>query len=54
MGEKLIKVKPAEDLSVRDPRLGKPKFLPVEGDTVPNDPYWRRRINDGDVMEVTA
>jgi hypothetical protein len=53
MSEKKLMVIPAAGLFVRDPRPGKPKFLPVDGDVVPNDPYWRRRINDGDVVEVT-
>ena len=48
-----LMVQPAPGLFVRDPRPGKPKFLPESGDVVPNDTYWRKRIADGDVLEVS-
>lgn len=46
-------VQPVDGVFVRDPRPGKPKFLPQAGDAVPNDTYWRRRITDGDVKEAS-
>ncbi|MBI2769992.1 MAG: DUF2635 domain-containing protein [Burkholderiales bacterium] len=36
---------------VRKPTGG---YLPQEGDTVPKDSYWLRRIADGDVVEAEA
>jgi sulfur carrier protein ThiS len=46
-----IFVVPAEGLIIRypdDPRL----VLPVNGAFVPNESYWMRRVNDGDVIEI--
>jgi len=46
-------IKPARDnLIVRDPINGEP--LPVAGAAKPRNRYWIRRLNDGDVVEVTA
>lgn len=45
--ELYVYVVPAAGKQVRDPRPGKPKFLPETGDRVPNDMYWRRRIAEG-------
>lgn len=50
----LLMVRPSSGLFVRDPRPGKPKFLPETGDSVPNDTYWRRRIAAGDVVEIKS
>lgn len=43
-------VKPATGVSVVNPDTGLP--IPPEGACVPNDKYWRRRLNDGDVTEA--
>lgn len=43
-------LKPAQGLTVIDPETGKP--LPAEGDLVAISKYWRRRLNDGDVVET--
>lgn len=45
-------VKPAAGLQVRDPVLR--DLLPPEGREVPDyDPYWLRRLRDGDVIRAT-
>jgi hypothetical protein len=41
-------VKPAPGRMVRDPRTL--QLLPDEGREVPDHPFWRRRIRDGDVI----
>lgn len=43
-------LKPATGLTVINPETGKP--LPAEGDLVAVSKYWRRRLNDGDVIET--
>lgn len=48
MGTKFVK--PAEGRNVRDPVTR--KHIPAEGVEVPNDPFWRRRLRDGDVVEA--
>jgi len=46
-----IKIKPADPkITVRDPETRKP--LATKGESKPLTPYWRRRLNDGDVVEV--
>lgn len=40
-------VKPIKGRSVRCPVKGSP--LPETGQEVPNNVYWRARLNDGDV-----
>jgi hypothetical protein len=46
-----IRVQPARaDLRVHDPDTGRP--LSPEGASVIDQPYWRRRLADGDVMRV--
>lgn len=51
---KQVHVRPSDGLIVRIP--GRPhEILPLEGMSVPisaSDPYWQRRINDGDVIVV--
>ncbi len=48
-----LNLKPASaDLVVRDPQTG--ERLPVGGKSVVIDSYWRRRMNDQDVVQVTA
>lgn len=45
-----IFVKPSDpSLKIRMPERGM-KFLENEGEEVPNNPYWRSRISDGDVI----
>jgi len=45
---KTLYLKPTDPgLIVRDP--DNRRALPVDGCDVPDTPYWRRRINDGDV-----
>ena len=42
-----IEIVPAEGRRARDPRDGKP----IDGrTTVPLEPYWARRLADGDVV----
>ena len=43
-------VKPREGVQTRDPVLR--DMLPPEGREVQPDPYWLRRIADGDVEEA--
>lgn len=46
-----MKVKLAEGRALRDPVTK----MPIAPDTVrdvPNTPYWRRRLRDGDVVAV--
>jgi hypothetical protein len=49
---KLMKwVKPVSGLTVTHPETGKP--LPAEGDEVQWDSWWQRRLNDGDIVEIS-
>ena len=41
-------VKPVAGRTVRDPVKG--TFLPESGAEVPDNSFWRRRLNDGDVV----
>ena len=45
-------VKPTAGRAVRDPVKG--TFLPELGTEVPDNTFWRRRIQDGDVMQIAA
>lgn len=46
-------VKPANPNAViRDPHTKRP--LPADGGRVPDNSYWRRRLDDGDVVLATA
>lgn len=48
-----LKVKPAnENIIVRMPEK-QYQALPIDGDEVPNNSYWQRRLKDGDVERVT-
>lgn len=47
-----MKLKPAEGRAVRDP--ARRTLLPAEGAEVTLDAFWRRRLRDGDVVEVTT
>lgn len=47
-----MKLKPADGRAVRDPAKG--KLLPADGAEVTLNAFWRRRLRDGDVVEVTA
>lgn len=47
-----MKLKPADGRAVRDPAKG--KLLPEDGAEVTLNAFWRRRLRDGDVVEVTA
>ena len=46
-----MKVKPEPGLIVRRPN---PPYLPLKesGENVPDNSYWKRRINDGSVKEI--
>jgi hypothetical protein len=44
-------VKPADGLKVRDPHSR--RHLPPQGAFVPREPYWLRRLDDGDVVDAT-
>lgn len=46
---KTLHVKPAPGLQVR---RGAYQFLAESGERVPDTPYWRRRLRDGDVLMV--
>ncbi len=43
-------VKPAPGLRVRDPMTR--ELLPETGATVPLNAFWRRRLEDGDVVRT--
>jgi hypothetical protein len=45
-----MKLKPAEGRAVRDP--SSMALLPADGKEVPDNAFWRRRLRDGDVVEV--
>ncbi|MGL4859524.1 MAG: DUF2635 domain-containing protein [Enterobacteriaceae bacterium] len=45
-------LKPAPGCAVRDPVKG--SLLPESGAEVPDSYFWRRRLQDGDVVEATA
>jgi len=47
-----MKLKPADGRAVRDPVKG--ELLPAEGAEIALDAFWRRRLRDGDVVEVTT
>lgn len=44
-----MRVKPAKGRAVRDPITM--QLLPDDGREVPLNPFWRRRLRDGDVVE---
>ena len=46
-------VKPAAGLSVREPHRGF-RLMPAEGDHVPDNGYWRRRLAAGEVVPAEA
>jgi hypothetical protein len=46
-------VKPAEGLKVRDPAHPTRAHIPAEGKRVPEDAYWIRRLQAGDVVAAT-
>lgn len=46
-----MKLKPTDGCEVRDPVKG--TLLPASGADVVVDSFWRRRLRDGDVVEVT-
>ncbi|CNH94712.1 DUF2635 domain-containing protein [Yersinia pekkanenii] len=45
-------VKPMAGRAVRDPVKG--TFLPESGTEVPDNAFWHRRIQDGDVVQLSA
>lgn len=48
-----MKVKPADPNAViRDPQTRQP--LPAEGAEVPENNFWVRRLQDGDVVRIDA
>ena len=47
-----VQLRPAEGRRVRDPASG--DVMPAEGMEVTMDIYWRRRLDDGDVVVVPA
>ena len=48
---KTLFLKPArDDLVVRNP--ANREALPAEGKSMPDTPYWRRRLKDRDVVET--
>ena len=50
---KTLHLKPAEGRQIRYPDNPR-QFLPVKGDHVPDSAYWRRRLQDRDVIEIVA
>ena len=44
-----LNIKPAPGLTVRKPGGA---VLSEEGETVPKNSYWLRRVNDGDVVFI--
>lgn len=51
MSDKL-KVKPAQGVNVR--RVENGKHIDAKGEDVPNNSYYRRRIKDGDLIDINA
>jgi hypothetical protein len=51
MSDKL-KVKPAPGVNVR--RVENGKHIDAKGEDVPNNSYYRRRIKDGDLIDINA
>lgn len=47
---KTLNLKPREGLLVRHPDG---KHLASKGESVPDIPYWRRRLRDGDVEKTS-
>jgi len=45
-----LKLKPAEGCRVRKPDTG--ELLADSGELLEVTPFWRRRLDDGDVVEV--
>lgn len=48
----LMKIKPKEGLKIKRPDNG--RYLNPEGEDVPKNTFWARRLADGDVVEVGA
>lgn len=48
-----IFVKPAENLKITVPVNGTYRFLSEDGEAVPRNTYWLRRIKEGDVVVST-
>lgn len=48
--ERHLFVKAADGLCIVDPATG--KAIDHDGAFVPNSKYWRRRLEDGDVIET--
>jgi hypothetical protein len=48
-----IFVKPARNLKITVPVNGSYRFLSEDGEPVPRNTYWLRRIKEGDVVEST-
>ena len=51
MSDKLT-VKPAEGVNVR--RVENGKHIDAKGELVPNNSFYRRRIKDGDLIDMNA
>ena len=51
MSDKLT-VKPASGVNVR--RVENGKHIAAKGEDVPNNSYYRRRIKDGDLIDINA
>ncbi len=49
--DKKLFVKPAEGLKLRRPERNH-THLPLEGDWVPNNRFWRSHIKDGSAVET--
>lgn len=49
---KILHLKPAEGLVIRDPATGRP--IPAHGVSVTDSPFWRRLARHGDVVETTG
>lgn len=45
-----IFVMPKEGLKIRRPDTK--RFLSSDGENVPNNSFWKRRLSDGDVLEI--
>lgn len=48
----MMRVKPAPGLKVRYPYPAQKRVLPAEGADVPEESYWLRRLQAGDVVRV--
>lgn len=52
MNKKNFTIRPQKGLTLRDPETN--QVLPEQGQVMPRNGFWLRRLKDGDVVECTA